>query len=765
MIAFPSVRATLKIIVLLALLPAICTIVYSGLESRDERMAAAMEEAKEIVSTSAFKKQAVTENTRALMIALEQFEEIQTLDIGGVRSIFRAIIRQTSFYSNLALLSPRGEILHAAEETSREELDGDTRLIERAISSGEFALGDVGRQDESSRPYLRFAFPVKSADGSLHCVIAGGIKADNYRIEIEDSNLPPSSRIYLLGSQGRVFLSFPPGLSGKDLDCSFEWNRVRSESEPHQVMRLQLPSRERRLLLYHRLETPGEAVPYLTVLLTMPADAMEIHGNKVLIGNLLVLVFAATIAMGILHFTGEHTVFRPIEAVLDMARRLRAGDMSARADLSSLRGEIGALAGSFNDMAGELEEQQRERQKAQRISDENNKAKSEFLAAMSHAIRTPMNSVIGIAYLLMKTPLNARQYGYINRIYTSANTLLGIINDILDFSTIESGSFSISHSPFKLSEIMNNIISICGQKAEERRLSLTMERAEDVPDALIGDPLRLTQILTNIVGNAVKFTEQGCIHIACVKAGPEYGPPPDADRGGPRTRLRFSVADTGIGMTEAQLSSLFTSFGQADDSISRRFGGTGLGLVITRRLLELMGGDIRVESEYGKGTTMFFTAVFGLSGAEAAAEAAGMEQEAAGPAQGERLKGLSVLLVEDNPVNQEIAAALLRDAGAEVSIAVNGVEALAAMHEVRSQPFALVLMDVSMPIMDGYEATRAIRKLPHGKDVPIIAMTAHAMAEERKLCFQAGMTEHISKPLEIERFFATIDLCLEQSGR
>ena len=756
MFFFGSVRKTLRAIVLLAILPAVGTIVYSGLESRSARMATTLAEAQELVRTAAFKKQSVTENTRALMLALEQFEEIRGLDIAGIRSIFRSITRQTFFHANLALLSPEGNILYSTSDMTRNMLEGDTQLVEKALAKGNLVMGDSGVAAATDVPFLRFAYPVYTADKALHSIIVGGLEADNYSIKVEPDVLPPGSRLLLLDLAGQIFLSSPTGIGVSKNDFAHEWEQVHAAPEAQGTLLLKLPSGAGRILVYQCLALTGSDEPYMTVMLAMPEDAVEIHANKVLVGNLLVLGFSLVISLGFLHFFGEVTISRPIESVLSMARRLRKGDMTARTGLPELRGEIGALADSFNSMAGELEVQESERVRARTISAENNAAKSEFLSAMSHAIRTPMNSVIGIAYLLMKTPLNPRQYGYVNRIYSSANTLLGIINDILDFSNIESGRFTISHVDFRLSEIMANTLNFCGQRAEERKLSLTVKVDDNVPDALVGDPLRLTQILTNIIGNAVKFTEYGGIQINC-----ELEQLVDD-----KALLRFSVTDTGIGMTKEQVATLFNAFSQADNSISRHFGGTGLGLVITRRLLDLMGGDIRVESEYGSGTAMIFTAKFGVQSLQDTLAAEQQKENAL--AEGKNgaavcsLEGLRVLLVEDNPINQEIAAAILRDVGAQVSIASDGQEAVAAMRGRKSQPFAFILMDVSMPVMDGYEATRAIRAMGH--DLPIIAMTAHAMAEERELCFAAGMTEHISKPIEIDKFFSTINRCLEKSS-
>ena len=562
------------------------------------------------------------------------------------------------------------------------------------------------------------------------------------------------------------------------------WQAVSGDGKNEGRVPITLLSGEKRLLFYRNLLQTDGSGTYTTVILSMPAEGISAFGDKMLLASGLFLAIAIAAAFGITRIVGDSSVTIPIRAVLRAARRLSQGDMSARADVSVLTGEMKELAQRFNDMAETMEEHDRERIRAKNVSARNNAAKSEFLAAMSHAIRTPMNSVIGIAYLLMKTPLNPRQYSYVNRIYTAANTLLGIINDILDFSNIEAGRFTIEHTPFSLSKSLDGALTLCRHKADERRLGLSVHVDEDVPDALVGDPLRLSQVLTNLLTNAIKFTEEGEVRLLCSVdtvsapcrelAGYALNTP---------IRLRFVVADTGIGMTEEQLAGLFAAFTQADDTITRRFGGTGLGLAISKRLVELMGGDIQAESEYGKGSRMRFTACFDRQtepAPEAYKKSAGEKEDAAAPdssgaasdgpagsrvARERPFKGVRILLVEDNPVNQEIAAELLRDAGAAVRVAGNGLEALDALsHATEGQLFDLVLMDVSMPVMDGYEATCRIRALPQFRDLPIIAMTAHAMEEERQRCFAAGMDAHISKPLEIDKFFATISECLRKKG-
>ncbi|SHH44518.1 response regulator [Bradyrhizobium erythrophlei] len=507
------------------------------------------------------------------------------------------------------------------------------------------------------------------------------------------------------------------------------------------------------------------------------------------------------------------------------------------------------------------------------------RAKAEFLANMSHEIRTPMNAVIGLAHLCLKTDLTAKQRDYVGKIHNAGTSLLSIINDILDFSKIEAGKLDIENVAVEVDSLMNNISTMVAQKIQDKGLELLFDISSDIPPTLLGDPLRLGQVLINLLGNAVKFTETGEIHLIGELL----------EQTGNKVKLQFSVKDTGIGMTKEQANRLFQAFSQADTSTSRKYGGTGLGLAISKRLVELMGGSIWVVSEPGAGSTFSFTGWFGLSettackvvptrlgslkvlvvddnaaarelledqlrsiGAEIEQVASGMEAiEAVKRADAGRpfdvllldwrmpgldgvetarrlradgslkslpaiiivtafgreevrseaelagvngflvkpvnqstlidalteifapehitavrkavattaydLNGLRVLLAEDNAINQQIAVELLEGVGISVDVANNGREAVAKVLATAGDiPYDAVLMDLQMPEMDGYQATARIRAEPRLADLPIVAMTAHAMAEERDRCRAAGMRAHITKPIDPELLYRTL---------
>ena len=364
-----------------------------------------------------------------------------------------------------------------------------------------------------------------------------------------------------------------------------------------------------------------------------------------------------------------------------------------------------------------------------------NQTKSEFLANMSHEIRTPMNGILALAQLLEREALTADQLDMVGRIRQAGRSLLGILNDILDFSKIEAGQLKIDRQPFHLASLLAQLKSLLGSTARAKGLEFHLAMPAGLEGALLGDALRLEQILVNLIGNAIKFTEQGAIQVRITMLAQDVA----------AVRLRFEVSDQGIGIDPQHLATLFQPFTQAEASITRRFGGTGLGLSICQRLVDLMEGEIGVESTLGAGSTFWFE----LPLARATGVAAQLPVVTPPPPSvGPRLTGLRCLVVDDSPMNREVVERALLREGAQVTLAADGQQALQSL---RTQPtaFDAVLMDVQMPVMDGLTATRAIRGELGLSDLPVIAFTAGVMAEQRQQIMAAGCTDFVAKPVDL----------------
>ncbi|WP_224242218.1 hybrid sensor histidine kinase/response regulator [Hyalangium gracile] len=416
-----------------------------------------------------------------------------------------------------------------------------------------------------------------------------------------------------------------------------------------------------------------------------------------------------------------------------------------RANLGPARGRLWVFLDvtESQHMLASLAEKNLALEAARSEADAANTAKSQFLANMSHEIRTPMNGVLGAARLLKETPLTEHQREYAELIHTSGDSLLTIINDILDFSKIEAGALELEVHPFSLHQLVDECVSLLALQASEKGLSLRHEVDPRVPSSLMGDKARLRQILVNLLGNAVKFTQSGGVDVQISRVDEGGGESPSA------VRLRITVRDTGIGISPERMDRLFRSFSQVDASTSRHYGGTGLGLAISQRLAGLMGGSIRVESTVGKGST--FTLDVSLERSE---EAAVEAHEALDSSLGVR-NPLRVLLAEDNPINQKVTQHLFQRLGYEAQVVGSGQEALAALE---AAAYDVVFMDLHMPHMDGLKASELVRADPRRYGRPrIIAMTASALRGDRERCIRAGMDDYLTKPVEPVRLVAALE--------
>ena len=469
------------------------------------------------------------------------------------------------------------------------------------------------------------------------------------------------------------------------------------------------------------------------VIVGMSNDAFSQRQQEILLKAGILALFALVFTF-LLARRLAASLAQPISAMGVAVKAIQQGDYKTQLPVVD-DAELGALARHINNLAGALEQASREQHQAiaqliqtREEAERANNAKSDFLAMMSHELRTPMNGVLGMLQLLETTEMTEEQTEYAALASESTKHLLKVINDILDFSRIERSALELEHIAFNLAELIGSCAQAFQHNASQRGLRLDLQIPADMQALQVkGDPTRIRQILVNLIGNALKFTEQGSVGIE-----PHWQALDD-------DVLWFTctVRDSGIGISSERLELMFDAFQQADSSISRRYGGTGLGLPIARTLAERMGGTLHARSEEGRGSVFTLEIPLALHHPTQAAVLA--------PPPSGHGEGRKVLLVEDNPVNQTVIDAMLRGLGFDVSLATDGAQAIDC---ARNGLFAAILMDCRLPIVDGYEATRQIRQLPEYAQVPIIALTANALQGDRESCLRAGMNDYLSKPFK-----------------
>jgi signal transduction histidine kinase len=715
----------LLFMVLVSVLPALAIILHYGVVMRDRAFDLAADETSRLAHGASMVQQRATEGTRQILYTLSLMPAVQRLDVLTCSRILQEIIRGNPFYTNLALTDPSGEVLATALPFKDTNL-ADRRHILAALHQQRFATGEYIIARTTNAPAFAFAHPVLGSAGEVVGVLTAAIDLDRFGEFFRARRMPPEAFLGIADHKGRRLyrtLTSSTFSLGEPISPPV-WESVQAGGDSGTFIRTGSDGRSW-VMAYEKLYIDDEEEPYMTFFVGVPEEVVAAGASRPLEVSLWLLAGAAALALAVA-MTVERVVFMPkVRALVLAAERFRVGDYDRLTGVDYGAGELGLLADAMDRMAvetrGALESLRQARDEAQEAS----RAKSEFLAGMSHDIRTPLNGVTGMLHLLRTTGTDEEQAGYIDTALRSSERLAELLMDILDLSRIESSRLTLNREVFSVADMEQSIRDVFTVQARDKGLRLEVRTDPRIPPYLLGDEERLRRILFNLIGNAVKFTAQGSVTVRfdLVSA---LGEEP--------CRIAFTVKDTGVGIPPERLKEAFEPFTQLGGGKAAR-AGAGLGLAIVSRLVRLMEGELSMESAPGRGTVAVATLPF------TPAEEPAREPEAPrrGPTE---CRGTRVLLVEDDPINRMAMKAFLGKLGCEVVEAGDGKEAVELL---RREGVDLVFMDVQMPVMDGLEATRVIRE-ELGLSVPVVAITAYAMAGDRERFLAQGMNDYVAKP-------------------
>jgi two-component system, sensor histidine kinase and response regulator len=741
----PTVRGRLSALVIVALVPAFVILAYDEWLARERGIAALIDASTRVVRL--MQRELEDRITRAAhrLGVLAADPEVVSLSPAATRELVDAL-RDDRLYNNVLISDgATGDVQASAVPLDRKASAHGFLAFDRARRTLDFATGAFLPEPATGEPGLNLAAPVVNDVGKLTSVVWASLDLDWVSGFIERSGLPPSTVMTVLDDKGIVqyrsvelekYAGKPAGPYA--LALSGAGTSATDATGLDGVERLYVAES-----LAFRGQRTGSRVT-----LGIPLAPYRAVMNAALLRNLGLLAMGTLLCFLMAWLVGEALFLREVRPILATARKVSAGDFEARTGFTDDRGEFRELGRAIDDAVAAQQASNQEMVAAREQAEEANRAKGSFLAMMSHEIRTPMNAIINMSGLALEADLPPKAHQYVSVAYSSARNLLGILNGILDFSKIEADKLQLEAAPFSLRDVLEEVTETFRSSVIQKHVELVTHAVAAVPDRLVGDALRFRQVLTNLVGNAFKFTHEGEVVLKVEHV-------PGADEPAGHVDLRVTVRDTGIGIPKEQQGRLFQAFTQADSSTSRQYGGTGLGLAISRRLARLMGGDLTFESAPGAGTTFLFTARFALDA----------HQDVPAPVAPSTLAEKPALIVDDSATTRELLEMLLRSWSIPPVSVANAEEGLALLEwhnrAGSPDPFGMVIMDWMLPGMNGIDAAASIRARDETRALPLIVISAYAGKEEEARCAELGVNVFVRKPITASSLF---DAIVESQG-